>query len=280
MAGRKAQHDAEYFPFYAKEGRTLFMLQTRFGLEGIGFFTNLMRLFCTTDHHYLNLSDPVQAAYTWSKLGVNDDDKAEKMIALMVITGKLDRGLWENFRVLYSPDFVASLSELYAKRKETPLTIDQIRGMYSIVNPEKTISAPDLPRQSPEIPISGVNNTQSRVEESRKEKRTPIVPLKSTETNSEDFEPDTRPSAEDFNPDTPIRHTHPTSEVNAFFAKWNACGLPEYRKLLINVPNAGELMESLSFYTAEEINSAIEPPFSPTSVLLHVQEQHNSYRLI
>lgn len=166
MAGRKPQHDAEFFPFYAKDGRTLFMLQARFGLEGIGFFTNLMRLLCTTPYHYVDLQDPVEAAYTWSKIGLSEEAKAEEMITLMVRTGKLDRDLWEKRRVVYCQQFVDSLSELYAKRKEKPLSIHEIYAQFSISGPEIP-SANEVPVISSGNPGSEIRKGEKRIEEKR-----------------------------------------------------------------------------------------------------------------
>ena len=48
---RPERHDAEYFPFYVKDGRTLFILENKFGCAGTGFFTNIMRLLTATPDH-------------------------------------------------------------------------------------------------------------------------------------------------------------------------------------------------------------------------------------
>lgn len=65
-----------------------------------------------------------------------------------------------------------------------------------------------------------------------------------------DFAPDT--------PNTPTRYNHDANQINAFFAHWNSLGLPEFRRLLLNVPNAGELKEALSYYSADEITASID----------------------
>lgn len=164
--GRLPQHDAEFFPFYAKDGRTLFLLQEVFGLEGIGFFTNLLRLLCTTPHHHVDLSDPNEAMYTWAKIGMKGDvEKAEKMLSIMVKTGKIDRELWEKYHVVYSQDFVDSLAPLYAKRKEKPTPISDIRGIYCIPVTEKPIPG-DIRNgntASSQFPVESIRKGEERI---------------------------------------------------------------------------------------------------------------------
>ncbi len=195
MAGRKPQFDATYFPFYAKDGRTLFMLQSKFGLEGIGFFTNLLRLLCLTPHHYLDLSNQADAPYTWAKIGIQDDEKAEKIMGVMVLTGKIDALLWEKCRVIYSQDFVDSLSELYAKRKESALSLAQIRGIYGIDSPEMPISAPEIPGNTN---FRGQQYAKKRKEKEREEFAAPV------ETTVVEKPVDKMPN---FDPDIPTLKT-------------------------------------------------------------------------
>lgn len=84
--------------------------------------------------------------------------------------------------------------------------------------------------------------------------------------NDEGFPQPPKITVQDFSPAPVVTSTppqsgkrfqHSPSEVNGFFATWNACGMPEFRKLLLNVPNAGQLLEALSFYSGDEITQAI-----------------------
>jgi hypothetical protein len=129
---RAAETRADYFPFYAKDGRTLFILQSKYGLEGIGFFTNLLRALCTTPGHILDLSNPVDHLYTTSRIGVIDEKRADDMLEIMVQTGKIDARLWQQKRIIYSQDFVDSLDELYRKRKCQPPKIEDLYIKYKI----------------------------------------------------------------------------------------------------------------------------------------------------
>jgi hypothetical protein len=134
--GRPEKHDVDYFPFFAKRGKTLNILQSKYGLEGIGFFTNLMRfLALTPDHHYC-IKDETDRMNFFAEIGIQDESRGLDMIELMVKTEKLDKGLWEDHKVIVSEAFLESLNPAYEKRNNKVITIDEIRNNY--INDKKT----------------------------------------------------------------------------------------------------------------------------------------------
>jgi hypothetical protein len=128
--GRPERHDVDYFPFFAKRGKTLNILQSKYGLEGIGFFTNLMRfLALTPDHHYC-IKEETDRMNFFAEIGIQDENRGLEMIELMVKTEKLDRELWEKYQVIVSQAFLDSLGEAYKQRKNEIITIDVIRSKF------------------------------------------------------------------------------------------------------------------------------------------------------
>ena len=135
--GRKQRYDADYFPFFVKEGRTLTVIQKLYGLEGMGFFTNIMRMLTRTPYHHVQVKGEADELYFWTTIGTSKD-RGEEMLKTLIITGKIDRELWENYRVIVSADLMDSLQPMYDKRTNPMMTIDEIRDKYSDDNrPEK-----------------------------------------------------------------------------------------------------------------------------------------------
>ena len=143
---RPERHDVDYFPFFAKRGKTLNILQSKFGLEGIGFFTNLMRFLALTPDHYYCIKDETDKLNFFAEIGISDEDKGNAMIELMVKTGKLDKELWEKHQVIACQAFLDSIEDAYKKRGNKIITIEQIKarfeenessGVSTSVNPEK-----------------------------------------------------------------------------------------------------------------------------------------------
>jgi hypothetical protein len=171
--GRPERHDVDYFPFFVKRGKTLNILQSKYGLEGIGFFTNLMRFLAVTpDHHYC-IKDEIDRMNFFSEIGIQDESRGLEMIELMVKTEKLDRELWEKHKVIVSQAFLESLDEAYKFRNNEIITISEIKGKFlnqqgkSLNLEGKSLNLPgnahtgDFPSEIQE------GNTQSKVNKSK-----------------------------------------------------------------------------------------------------------------
>jgi hypothetical protein len=130
IMARPERHDADYFPFYAKRGRTLNILQSKFGCEGIGIFTNILRfLTLTPDHHYC-IKDETDRMNFFVEIGIQDEKRGIEIIELMVKTEKLDKELWEKYRVIASGAFLESLTDAYKQRKNKIITISEIKEKF------------------------------------------------------------------------------------------------------------------------------------------------------
>lgn len=160
--GRPESKTVEYFPFYVKDGDTLFLLESKYGCEGLGFFTAVLRFLSQTpDHHYC-IKDPVKRMRFFAKAHI-DEERGMEMLELMAVTGKINRVLWNGNKVIVSEDFLNSVEEAYKKRKNEIVTIDQIYKFYGLKGAEKRLSEEEtgIPQRK------GDGNTQSKVKESK-----------------------------------------------------------------------------------------------------------------
>lgn len=146
---RPERHDADYFPFVCKDGRTLFILEGKYQCKGTGFFTNVMRFLTMQPDHHICLKKESERLYFISRTKC-DEESAMDMLNLMATTGKIDQDLWEKYRVIVSQDLLNSLEGAYRLRKNTIITIDQIRVNYNnnpVTNDGNTDES-ELPTQS------------------------------------------------------------------------------------------------------------------------------------
>lgn len=169
MANQK--DTADYFPFYVKQGRTLFLLQHKFGLVGIGFFTQVMRTLTATPGHILDLSSETDRLYSIAMLGA-EDEEASAMLDLMSQTGKIDKALWTEKHVIYSQDLVNSLAPLYEKRKSKPAAYSEVLSRFGLASQEHSGDIPELPGDI-QGSLRGRNRTKERKEEERRGEETP-----------------------------------------------------------------------------------------------------------
>jgi hypothetical protein len=230
--GRPERHDADYFKFYVKDGKTLFVLQHKYGLEGIGFFTNLMRLLTSTPNHYICIQDPGDALYVFSRIGV-DEEKGKAMLEDMVLTGKLHKGLWKKHKVIVSPDLLCSLEILYEKRINDIITIEDIEEMFSDTGKSVEGDFPGTEKQSEHGfgEISGCDNTHTTLHYTTEEYTTLE---KSTDARAPTREEARTPAPSDklftsirntFQSKVPV-FTDPEKEIRAI---WDICRLVRAR---------------------------------------------------
>lgn len=114
--GQPQKITADWFPFYVRDGRTLFALQQKYGLAGIGFFTQVFRLLGQTPGHYYTLADEYDRQRFLQFCGTSESE-CRAMLTEMAKTGKIDRALWDDHEIIWSDEYVESLHELYRKRK-------------------------------------------------------------------------------------------------------------------------------------------------------------------
>ena len=175
---RPERKDVDYFPFYVKDGRTLFILESKYGCTGTGFFTNMMRFLCQTPDHHFCIADDADRLFFFSKTKC-DEVSGTAMLDLMAKTGKIYAPLWVSSRVIVSPDLLESIKDAYVKRKNTIITLEEIVSIYTgkPVSGTGNTEASEFP--APETPIEASNrgessdgNPQRKVKESKvKEKK-------------------------------------------------------------------------------------------------------------
>lgn len=185
---RPERHDVDYFPFFAKRGKTLNILQNKYGLEGIGFFTNLLRFLALTPDHYCCIKEEDDKFNFFAEIGMEDEKKGMAMIELMIKTGKLDKELWDNYKVIACDAFLKSINDAYKRRGNKIITIDEIRerfkdsGVSVDENPtDDTMSGVIVCENDTETPQSqgdsgntdenSDNNPQTKLKETKLKKR-------------------------------------------------------------------------------------------------------------
>jgi uncharacterized phage protein (TIGR02220 family) len=146
---RRISNTVDYFPHNAKAGKTIAILEGKYGLAGYAFWFKLLESLCTTDNHCLDLNDLEVWEYFLSVVKV-DGDTADAILGLLANLGNIDSDLWTETRLVWCQALVDNIRDVYAHRgRELP-------------------TKPALPQQECEDGgISGNKSTQSKVKESR-----------------------------------------------------------------------------------------------------------------
>jgi len=154
--GRRQSNTVDYFPHFAEQGKTLFILKSRFGNDGYAFWFQLLEILCKEENHCYDFSDDTAWQYLLAKTGVNEITGTE-ILRILANLEKLDREML-NRKVLWCENLVQNLKNVYQKRgRATPVK--------PIPVSESTESGAETTESGAEIPQSKVK--YSKVKDSR-----------------------------------------------------------------------------------------------------------------
>lgn len=118
--GRPKKNTVDYFPHKCQPGKTIFILEQKFGNDGYAFWFKLLEILGSTDNHVIDCRNPSDFAFLQAKTRCSED-LACSILDLLRDLGAIDGDLWEN-RVIWSQNFVDNLSSVYSNRRvEIPL---------------------------------------------------------------------------------------------------------------------------------------------------------------
>lgn len=153
---RPRKDAVDYFPHFVNWGKTIPILESKFGNDGYACWFKILETLGKTSGHALDCNDSMEWEFLVQKLRVSEETATE-IIAVLCKLGALDATLWNEKRIIWSENFVAQLEPVYSKRR---------------------VSAPEKPEcgsfcdENPEVPeVSGAEMRQRRVEKSKGEKR-------------------------------------------------------------------------------------------------------------
>ena len=164
--GRPAKETVDYFPHYVKSGRTIFILESKFGNDGYAFWFKLLEILGESEGHYYDCSISNNWEYLLAKTRC-DENTANEIIETLISLGKIDGELWNEKRIVWCKNFVDNLSFAYNKRHvKLPSAPSFLPENYSsdAVSVEKTISESEFSERK-------ADKEKERKEKERKEEK-------------------------------------------------------------------------------------------------------------
>ena len=198
----KEKNTVEYFPFTVREGRTLYKLKKKHGLEGMGFFIQLFRFLAETPDHYYCIDDEFDRERLVEFIGV-DEKKVLKMLETVVETGKIDRELYEKYKIIASKDFIDSLEPVYSKRKTHLMSIEELKLYVIDSGTFRSFPSRDTaesPRQRNKSSQTKLNKTKlNNINHCDKNLSPTVIPVKSDiEKKNDEADKETKKKVTEF----------------------------------------------------------------------------------
>jgi len=201
MAGRPQKQTVDFFPHDAVGGKTLFILQNRFGNNGFSTWFKLLMLLCRTPGHAYNCSKPTDWQFLVAEMALSVEE-TQLILDCLAELEAIDPELWQQ-KTIWSQNLVNRLSPVYRERK-APIPIkpptNGISPPINSINPPLDNTPPHPPNRVKE---SKVNKSKGKGDRGK-----PAVSF-------EDFKESLRVDYPDLNFD---------EELKAFHLYWSEGG--------------------------------------------------------
>jgi len=129
---RPTKRTIDYFPHFVGGGKTLTILESRFGNDGYAFWFKLLEILGGTDGHVYAYINPVDVEFLLAKTRVSRDT-ADAILNLLAELGAIDPDLWAE-GIIWSDNFVQNISEVYARRKVSVPQKPRVSGVSADIN--------------------------------------------------------------------------------------------------------------------------------------------------
>jgi hypothetical protein len=123
---RSKKATVDYFPHSCLHGKTLHIIENKFGNDGYAFWFKLLELLGTTENHFIDLNDPATWEYMLAQTRVNGET-AGWILNLLAALGAIHEPLWK-IKIVWSENFVKNLEAVYQRRRIDLYTLADIEG--------------------------------------------------------------------------------------------------------------------------------------------------------
>jgi hypothetical protein len=123
---RPKKQTVDYFPHSCKHGKTMFIIEQKYGNDGYAFWFKLLELLGSSEGHYLKLENPADWEYLTATTRL-EGETCEEILNLLAKLEAIDPDAWEK-RIVWSDNFIENVKEAYRNRiVDTPVKPDCLR---------------------------------------------------------------------------------------------------------------------------------------------------------
>lgn len=124
MAGRKDKKTVTYFPHYCENGKTLYIIENKYGNDGYAVLFKTLEILGTSENHYFDFRDIESQEFMSAKTKV-DIPELIKIYDTLSNLGTIHKELWEQ-KIIYSPNFVKNIQDAYKRRNNLCMQFEDL----------------------------------------------------------------------------------------------------------------------------------------------------------
>ncbi len=155
---RPKKQTIDYFPHSCTHGKTMFIIEQKYGNDGYAFWFKLLELLGDTAGHYIDLNDEATQEFLQAKTRISWD-LCHEILDLLAKLEAIDAELWEH-KIVWSQNYVDGISDVYKNRRtEIPS-----RPSFYIEKPHDAGISTD---ENPQSKVKESKVKESKVKESK-----------------------------------------------------------------------------------------------------------------
>jgi hypothetical protein len=148
---RPTKDGVEYFPHFVSWGKTIPILENRFGNDGYAVWFKILEMLGKSKRHFIDCNNELDWQFTVQKFRVSEEIATE-ILDMLARLETIDAELWTSHRVIWCQNFVDQLAGVYSKRK--------------VAAPEKPDKRDSRYENAGNADVTDTITPQSKVEES------------------------------------------------------------------------------------------------------------------
>ena len=106
-----------WFPHACNHGKTMFVMEKKYGIKGYAFWFKLLEILGDTEGHYIDLNDPATNEFVQVYTSGNSD--TDDMLNTLAALDAIDREAW-GVKVIWSSNFIKGIAQTYLNRRVDP----------------------------------------------------------------------------------------------------------------------------------------------------------------
>ena len=111
---RTEKTTVDYFPHFVNHGKTMFILENRYGNDGYAFWYKLLELLGSTSYHFIDCNNSATWEFLLAQTRLNDNI-ANSILDLLANLDAINKELWKK-KIVWSQNFVDKIADVYQRR--------------------------------------------------------------------------------------------------------------------------------------------------------------------
>ena len=166
---RPQKNTVDYFPHIIQNGKTMFVIESKYGNDGYAFWFKLLELLGSSNNHVYDCNKPDNWEFLLAKTKVSNDIGNEILNTLSKLDA-IDSHLWQN-KIIWCQNFVDGIADVY-KRRTVEIPKKPVLDNINDINVNKNHDNDNINPQSKakETKVNQIKANESKADVSEHEK--------------------------------------------------------------------------------------------------------------